>query len=55
MMPSTKIDEGWPPVLKIQISLNDISLATDQYIISSGEQIRALGPSCLIIFFAGKI
>ena len=24
MMPSTKIDQRWPPVLKIEISLNDI-------------------------------
>ena len=25
MMPSTKIDQRWPPVVKIEISLNDIS------------------------------
>ena len=58
MMPPTKIDQNvqlrlitWPPELKIEISSNDISLATCQYIISmpqdSGERSRALGPSCL--------
>ena len=35
MMPSTKIDQNrtWPLELKIEIFLNDISLATGQYII----------------------
>ena len=51
-MPSTKINQyvqlgwtAWPPELKIEISLNDISLATGQYIISCARiQVSDPGP-----------
>ena len=51
MMPSTKIDQTVQfgsskglPELKMEISLNDISLATDQYIISTYARIQVRDP-----------
>ena len=51
-MPSTKIDQNvqlswttWPPELKIEISLNDISLVTGQYtILCASTQVSDPGP-----------
>ena len=60
MMPFTKVDLNvylcwttWPPELKTEIYLNDISLARGQYIISSCARIHVsdTGPSC----FSGKL
>ena len=39
-MPSTKIDYNMTTRAKIEISFNDVSLPTGQYIISMGESFQ---------------
>ena len=67
MMPSTKIDQNvklscttWPPQLKIEISLNDISLVTGQYTILCARTQVSIPwpsgwPSCYHLFFMSMV